>query len=96
LGDHLHRIRRTAEWRSITEIKLIQAFNRHVVEKGYGENIDSFGNLGFPVSDQLSTEKPSSTFISADSKNDFLGGRIVSFVIPWIRIPSGKRPCWTA
>ena len=32
--------------------------------------------------DQLSTEKPSSTFISADSKNDFLGARIVTFVIP--------------
>ena len=40
------------------------------------------GNFRFPVPDQLSTEKPSSNFISADSKNDFLGARIVSFVIP--------------
>ena len=82
LGGHLRGIPRTAERRRIAEIKLIQAFNRHVVEKGCRENIDSFGNLGFPVPDQLSTEKPSSAFISADSKNDSLGARIVSFVIP--------------
>ena len=82
MGGHLHRIPRAAERRSIAKIKLIQAFNRHVVEEGCSENIDSFGNFGFPVPDQLSTEKPPSIFISADSKNDFLGARIVSFVIP--------------
>ena len=70
------------ERRSIAEIKLIQALNRHVVEENRRENIYSFRNFRFPVPDQLSTEKPSTTFISADSKNDFLGARIVSFVIP--------------
>src|SRR5271165_3974491 len=82
LGGHLHRVPRAAERRSIAEIKLVQALNGHVVEEGCRENIDSLRNFRFPLPDQLSTEKPSSTFISADSKNDFLGARIVSFVIP--------------
>ena len=67
---------------AIAEIKLVQALNGHVVEEGCRENIDSLRNFRFPLPDQLSTEKPSSTFISADSKNDFLGAGIVSFVIP--------------
>jgi hypothetical protein len=82
LGGHLYRIPRAAERRSIAEIKLVQALNGHVVKEGCRENIDSFRNFRFPVPDQLSTEKPPSLFISADSKNDFLGARIISFVIP--------------
>jgi hypothetical protein len=51
------------------------------VEEGCPENIHSFRNFRIPVPDQLSTEKSSSTFISTDSKNDFLGARIMSFAI---------------
>jgi hypothetical protein len=45
LGGHLHRIPRTAERRSIAEIKLVQALNRHVVEEGCRENVDPFRNF---------------------------------------------------
>src|SRR5690606_22811277 len=81
LGSHLHRVPGAAERRRIAEVEIIHRLDGHAVMQRQCEHVDSLGDLGLPVSDNLSAEKLTRGAVPSDSDHQLPGTGVVRLVV---------------